>query len=166
MEKTTKEKNGKTAALITTGELLKHWQGHRGLTRRVIEAFPEKEFFHHTIGGMRTFAEMTMELLGIAAPGLREIVTGETATLTEDFQHGNSKQKILDLWDRDTEEINGLWSKIGAEIFHDPIKTFGMYEGTVQSSIFYFIDNEIHHRGQGYVYLRSLGVEPPAFWDR
>jgi uncharacterized damage-inducible protein DinB len=30
----------------------------------------------------------------------------------------------------------------------------------------YWIDNEIHHRGQGYVYLRALGIEPPAFYDR
>jgi uncharacterized damage-inducible protein DinB len=30
----------------------------------------------------------------------------------------------------------------------------------------YFLDNEIHHRGQGYVYLRELGVEPPAFYQR
>jgi uncharacterized damage-inducible protein DinB len=30
----------------------------------------------------------------------------------------------------------------------------------------YAIDNEVHHRGQGYVYLRSLGIEPPAFYDR
>jgi uncharacterized damage-inducible protein DinB len=28
------------------------------------------------------------------------------------------------------------------------------------------IDNEIHHRGQGYVYLRALGIEPPGFYDR
>ena len=32
--------------------------------------------------------------------------------------------------------------------------------------LLYVIENEIHHRGQGYVYLRSLGIEPPAFWDR
>ena len=30
----------------------------------------------------------------------------------------------------------------------------------------YFIDNEIHHRAQGFVYLRALGIEPPFFWDR
>ena len=30
----------------------------------------------------------------------------------------------------------------------------------------YLIDNEVHHRGQGYVYLRELGVEPPAFYER
>jgi uncharacterized damage-inducible protein DinB len=29
-----------------------------------------------------------------------------------------------------------------------------------------FIDNEVHHRGQGYVYLRALGVEPSPFWER
>jgi uncharacterized damage-inducible protein DinB len=166
MEKSVKEKSEKTVQLITTTELLQHWQGHRGLTRKVLEVFPEKEFFSHSIGGMRTFAEMTMELLGIAEPGLREIVTGKTAELTEHFEHGNSKQKILELWDRATEEINELWTKIGPDRFHDKIKLFGMYEGTVQSSILYFIDNEIHHRGQGYVYLRSLGIEPPAFWDR
>lgn len=43
---------------------------------------------------------------------------------------------------------------------------FGQYEGQAFSSILYFIDNEIHHRAQGTVYLRSLGIEPPAFWNR
>jgi uncharacterized damage-inducible protein DinB len=44
---------------------------------------------------------------------------------------------------------------------------FGMkYPGVVHDLILYVIDNEIHHRGQGYVYLRALGIEPPAFYDR
>ena len=34
-----------TAQVISKENLVKHWQGHRALTRRVIEAFPEKEFF-------------------------------------------------------------------------------------------------------------------------
>jgi uncharacterized damage-inducible protein DinB len=32
--------------------------------------------------------------------------------------------------------------------------------------ILYVVDNEIHHRRQGYVYLRALGIEPPAFFER
>jgi uncharacterized damage-inducible protein DinB len=32
--------------------------------------------------------------------------------------------------------------------------------------VLYVIDNEVHHRGQGYVYLRALQIEPPAFYDR
>ncbi|MEH6764709.1 MAG: DinB family protein [Aequorivita antarctica] len=156
----------KTAQVITSEDLLKHLQGHRNLTRRTIEAFPEKEFFNHSIGGMRTFAEMAMELLGIAGPGIQEIVSGKSAPLDEKVEHGNSKAKILALWDEATEQINTLWPKIAAERFPENILLFGMYEGTVWSSIFYFIDNEIHHRGQGFVYLRSLGVEPPAFYER
>lgn len=152
--------------VITASELLEHWQGHRSLTRRVIEAFPEKEFFNYTIGGMRTFADITMELLGIAGPGIKEIATGKTAELREHFDHGNSKVKILQLWDEATEIINKYWADVKPERFHETIKAFGQYEGKVYSSIFYFIDNEIHHRGQGYVYLRSLGIEPPAFWER
>lgn len=163
---TTVEQNKNVAQVVTPSELLKHWQGHRDLTRRVIEAFPEKDFFKHSIGGMRTFAEMTMELLGIGDPGIKELATGETAPLNEHFDHGNSKAKILELWDKATKEINTHWAQLKTERFQESVKIFGQYEGTVLSSIFYFIDNEIHHRGQGYVYLRSLGIEPPAFWDR
>jgi uncharacterized damage-inducible protein DinB len=73
---------------------------------------------------------------------------------------------LLQLWDAATEEINALYLLIPAERFHERINLFGQYENTVWASIFYFIDNEIHHRAQGYVYLRSLGIEPPPFWDR
>ena len=153
-------------SVITPEELLEHWQGHRRLTRRVIEAFPEDKLFSHTIGGMRPFAKIVAELLAIAGPGLREIATGEQAELFEGIDFGNSKEEILQLWDETTEEIDALWKQIPGERFHEEIKTFGEYEGTVISSILYFIDNEIHHRGQGYVYLRSLDIEPPYFWER
>jgi len=43
---------------ITSAQLLEHWQGHRNLTRRVIEKFPEDQMFSFSIGGMRTFAEL------------------------------------------------------------------------------------------------------------
>ena len=152
--------------VITPSELLKHWQGHRGLTRRTIEAFPEEAFFNYSIGGMRTFADMVMELLGIAGPGIKEIATGEIQELIEEVDHGNKKAKILELWDEATDEINTYWAQIKPEQFQQNIKIFGQYEGTVWSSIFYFIDNEIHHRGQGYVYLRALGIEPPFFYER
>ncbi|MBU2947771.1 DinB family protein [Zobellia uliginosa] len=156
----------KVAQVILSSELLAHWQGHRALTRKLIEKFPEKDFFEYSIGGMRTFAEMIQELLSIGGPGTKEIVTGVTTVQNEHIAHGNSKQKVLELWDKETKEINENWSKINISRFHEEIKSFGLYEGTVQSAILYFIDNEIHHRGQGYVYLRSLNIEPPMFWDR
>ena len=162
----TVEKQQETAQVITSSQLLEHWQGHRRLTRKVIDAFPEKEFFTHSIGGMRPFAQMVMELLGIAVPGLQEIVSGKTSKFEEGRDPGDSKAKLLQMWDDTTVQIDVLWKEIPLERFQEYVKLFGQYEGTVQSHIFYFIDNEIHHRGQGYVYLRSLGVEPPFFYDR
>ena len=58
------------ANILTNEELLNHWQGHRTLTRKLIEAFPEKELFEFSIGGMRPFADLVKELLSIAVPGL------------------------------------------------------------------------------------------------
>ena len=155
-----------TASVITSAELLEHWQGHRRLTRKLIEAFPEKEFFEYSIGGMRPFAKMVQELLAVSAPGIRQIVGGQVEKLNEQLSDTNSKADILALWDKATEDINHYWSQLTDERFHDTILAFGKYEGTVWYSILYFIDNEIHHRGQAYVYLRSLGVEPSPFWER
>jgi len=152
--------------VVTPQELLNHWQGHRALTRRVIEAFPEKDFFNFSIGGMRPFAALTMELLGIAVPALKEIVSQQTGELNEQLDESLSKEDILQQWDRATDDINSLFAQIPIERYHETINLFGKYENTIWSSIFYFIDNEIHHRGQGYVYLRALGIEPPPFWDR
>jgi uncharacterized damage-inducible protein DinB len=50
---------------LNTSELLTSWQGNRALTRRVIAAFPEKELFEFTIGGMRNFAALVQELLAM-----------------------------------------------------------------------------------------------------
>ncbi|HEX8039413.1 MAG TPA: DinB family protein [Chryseosolibacter sp.] len=77
-----------------------------------------------------------------------------------------TREDLLAIWDRTTEQINSLWPHITAERFQEVIKMFGQYEGPVYWSILYFMDNEIHHRGQGYVYLRSLGITPPMFWER
>ena len=155
-----------TASVITSKDLLEHWQGHRRLTRSVIEAFPEKEFFEYSVGGMRPFAAMVKELLAIAAPGIRQVVNGVAEELNEELDQVKSKTDILKLWDETTAEINRYWPQIPVERFSENILAFGQYEGTVWSTIFYFIDNEIHHRAQGYVFLRTLGIEPPYFWER
>lgn len=157
--------NQQQQPILTAEELLKNWQGHRGLTRRVIEAFPEKELFDFSIGGMRSFAGLSKELLAIAAPGLKEIVTGKSSPLEEENNTIKTKTDLLNAWDEATEQINVYWKQITPEGFRKVLKLFGQYEAPTINSIFYFIDNEIHHRGQGYVYLRALGIEPPYFWE-
>ncbi len=154
-----------TTEIISKEDLLKHWLGHRNLTRKVIAAFPEKEFFDFSIGGMRTFAQLTSELLAIGAPGLKSIVNRDS----RDFDDSNgykTKAEFLSKWDESTAEIVEYWDKLDSDEFHANFNLFNQYEFPVIQNILYFIDNEIHHRGQGYVYLRAIGIEPPMFWDR
>jgi uncharacterized damage-inducible protein DinB len=159
------------AGVVSTEILFNHWQGHRGLTRRVIEAFPEKELFEFSIGGMRTFAVLAMEIIDLTGPGIKGLATGDwgSSNLPHITGEGMPKTKaeLLELWDEATKRLETYWPQISAESYNNPVKAFGMYDGTILSSIWYFLDNEIHHRAQGYVYLRAIGgIEPPAFWDR
>lgn len=156
-----------TPQVISPLELLKHWQGHRALTRHVIVAFPEKDFFEFSIGGMRPFSKLTSELLSIAVPALKGIVNrAEKPYSEEETETLTTKAQYLQKWDEATEEINQYFKQIPIEDFEKTFNLFGQYEFPIIENIFYFIDNEIHHRGQGYVYLRALGIEPPFFWTR
>lgn len=153
-----------TPIVLTPEELLKHWQGHRALTRRMIEAFPEDKLFNYSIGGMRPFAKLAMEMLGMAVPTVKGAVTSKWESYSDEV--ATTKEGLLRQWDDATEKINALWSTIPPHRFQEVDLAFGQYKGTIWWILFYIIDNEIHHRGQGYVYLRSLGIEPPPFWDR
>jgi uncharacterized damage-inducible protein DinB len=149
---------------ITPDALLAHWQGHRRLTRRVIDAFPDDQLFTFSVGGMRPFGTLALEMLTMAVPMVRGAVSGEwNAPMNRDPR---PKAEVLRLWDESTKELNTLWAQIPPARFLETLTAFGQYTGVLHDLLLYVIDNEIHHRGQGYVYLRALGIEPPLFFDR
>ncbi|HEU5351590.1 MAG TPA: DinB family protein [Terracidiphilus sp.] len=150
--------------VINAETLLNHWQGHRRLTRRVIEAFPEDEIFNFSLGGMRPFSEMVWELIRMTIPVVDGVSTGKWAEFTG--EKPAVKSELLRLWDAQTAKLNEKFLQIPLRRFHEVDKAFGQWECAGLFTIQYAIDNEIHHRGQGYVYLRALGIEPPPFWER
>jgi uncharacterized damage-inducible protein DinB len=149
---------------ITPQALLDHWQGHRRLTRRVIDAFPDDQLFAFTLGGMRSFGELSMEMLSMAEPMVRGVLSGDWNTSWN--RDPLPKAEILRRWDEATAQLNELWAQIPPEKFAESMVAFGQYPGRAHDLILYVIDNEVHHRGQGYVYLRALGIEPPPFYER
>jgi uncharacterized damage-inducible protein DinB len=150
-------------SFISPEGLINHWQGHRRLTRRVIDAFPDDKLFTYSVGGMRPFGELAIEMLGMAVPMLEGVVTDKWNWSMPQIK---SKSDLLDQWDNATEQLNQLWKQIPAEKFHTKMTAFGQYTGIAHDLLLYVIDNEIHHRGQGYVYLRALGISPPPFYER
>jgi len=155
-----------THTLLNSQALLDHWQGHRRLTRRVIEAFPEDKLFSFTVGSMRPFSEMVKEFLKMTEPIARGVATGEWKERSRELDSVRTKAELLRLWDEATEKLNAIWPTIPAHRFAEVDKAFGQWESSGVNIILYGIDNEIHHRGQGYVYLRALGIDPPPFWER
>jgi uncharacterized damage-inducible protein DinB len=149
--------------VVTPEQLLDHWQGHRRVTRRLIAAFPEKELFEYSVGGMRPFAKLATELLGMAVPIARGVATGQWIESKVEVEN---KADIIRMWDAQTAELDRIWKTIPMHRFQEEDTAFGQWKMTGIAMILYGIDNEVHHRGQGYVYLRSLGFEPPAFYDR
>ena len=63
--------------VIPHDALLEHWQGHRRLTRRMIEAFPDDQLFRFSIGGMRPFSAMALEMISMAGAGIQGLATRE-----------------------------------------------------------------------------------------
>lgn len=158
-----------TDTFITPDALLEHWQGHRRLTRRVIEAFPEDKLFaFQPAPPMRPFGALALEVVHMVAPTLEGLAAGKwnNPDWEEIARSRSTKADVLALWDETTEALQARWKRLPAATFHDVHNVFGYMTEPGSTVVLYLIDNEIHHRAQGYVYLRLLGIEPPAFPER
>ena len=147
--------------------LLRQWQSQRRLTRQLIDAFPEDELFEYKLGGMPSFAEMVMDLLGVTVPGLWGILTGEWKVIQNLARQEHrvlpaTKKSILWRWDQATELINTLWSQIPAKRFQETDRAFGSAEKRIELLILEWMDNEMLQRAQAFVYLSALGIKPGA----
>jgi uncharacterized damage-inducible protein DinB len=156
--------SAESTPFITPDGLLAQWQGHRRLTRRIIDAFPEDKLFTFSIGGMRPFGELAMEIINMGVPMVRGAVSGDWSASSS--REPRPKQEVLRLWDENTEQLDRLWAQIPPQRFLETMTAFGQYTDALHNLILYVIDNEIHHRGQGYVYLRALDIAPPPFYER
>ena len=158
-----------TRTFITPEALLTHWQGHQRLTRRVLEAFPEDKVFTFTPAPpMRSFGALALEVIGMIEPTLHGLQTGawETPDLDRLQETRPTKAELLALYDKTGEALREEFSQISEASFHETHTAFGQWKMKGNELILYLIDNEIHHRAQGYVYLRLLEIEPPPFYER
>ncbi len=149
---------------MSPATFLQHWQGHRRLSRRVIEAFPEDQLFTFSVGGMRNFGELAWEMHGVADYMLTGFAT-DTWAKPEWGAPQKDRAVLLAAWD-------DLTTRMDAQLPGVPSARYAenkpLFWGTMpaHAAMIYAVDNEIHHRGQGYVYLRALGITPPPFYER
>lgn len=104
-------------SFISSSALLEHWQGPRRLTRRVIDAFPEDRLLGYSVACLRPFGTLAMELISIAEPMVRGIVTADWTRL--EHPPASSKDEVLRLWDESTLALDRLWPHIPPERFQE-----------------------------------------------
>lgn len=154
--------------MMDPAQLFAILEGNRRLTIRVVEAFPEQELFGYAPAEpLRPFADMIKEILGIEDAYVRGAATGEW---TYAPKHGGvtTKAELLAACEEVRGETRALWERVTAERLRTEEKDgfFGDFSQSNFDRFQYALENEIHHRGQGYTYLRMLGIEPPAFYER
>ena len=89
------------AVVLTSDVVLNHWQGHRRVTRRLIEAFPDDKLFTYSLGGMRTFGELAMEIITMGVPMVRGTITGQWENNRD--RGPRPRAEVLGLWDESTQ---------------------------------------------------------------
>lgn len=155
--------------LLTPPRLLESLEGNRRLTLRTIESFPAEALFAYTpTEPLRPFAEMVKEILGLETALVRGVATAQWVFEPEAFTAVKSKQELLVACEAVRRQTLGYWPQVTAERLAavEPDPFFGGGEQRLFDRLFYALENEIHHRAQGYTYLRLLGIEPPPFWER
>ncbi|MFZ5824880.1 MAG: DinB family protein [Bacillota bacterium] len=154
--------------LLSPSRLLEIMESNRRLTLRTIEAFPEDALFRYKPAEhLRPFAEMVKEILHLELAYVRGVATGEWVH-EQPYQVVQTKEELLRACGAVREYSLAKWHKVTAERLQavEPDPFFGGGEGSLFDRLFYAIENEIHHRGQGFAYLRMLSIEPPFFWER
>jgi uncharacterized damage-inducible protein DinB len=155
------------ADLMTPAQLHEILEGNRRLTVRTLQAFPEHDLFSYAAPGMRPAADLFKEIIEMERAFLRGIATGEWvyAATTKEIA---TKEGLLEAFGTLRTQTLAWWEKITTDrLLALADDGFGWGPPMVNlNRVIYGLENETHHRGQVYVYLRQLGVEPPAFYER
>jgi len=160
--------------LVTRDRFFEAWEANRRLTLKTIEAFPEDKLFGYTpVEPLRSFGSMLLEVAYLELDYMRGIATGEWVLTSPSKAFAQrpgaeSRAKLLDLFHEVRGRTRDWWAGVTVErlLTTEPDPFFGAPPDMMIQRLEYAVENEIHHRAQGYVYLRLLGIEPPAFYDR
>ncbi len=150
-------------------ELLEQWNGHRNLTLWVARAFPpDKLCTYAPVGPLRTFGAMLDEIARIEQAYMRGLAEDRWSYDPQDPPAPADAAAAVAFVEEAHAYTRSVWDRLPADMLLAPRKDpffFGDAKRPYDWLV-YCVENEIHHRGQGYIYLRELGVEPPPFYVR
>ena len=153
-------------SLLTPAELLAHWLEHRRLTRRVLAAFPDDQLFTFVPAPpMRSFGELAWEVHLQTDQVRAGLVEDNWNTRIEVWVPFTLRSDLLSVWNALSIRLKDELPGVPPQRYARTVNCHRAGESGLAAA-FGEIDNEVHHRGQGKVYLLLLGTAPPDFWER
>ena len=154
---------------MNQASIQRNWDYFRqcaGIALRAVEALPDGSLDQHPVAGMRTPKELVVHLFSM----VREFPIAVREGAVRDYDEAKLAAGIADkaalvafcrdAWKDGDAAVAALTdAQIGGTV-----KTpWGDHHGFVMMQI---LNDELwHHRGQLYVFLRALGVEPAMLYD-
>ncbi|MEE9555492.1 MAG: DinB family protein [candidate division Zixibacteria bacterium] len=145
---------------MTKAAILKYWENVRKLTLKMFDFFPEDRFDFKPTETVRTVAEQFDHILVVELFTRIGILTGEWNATALEVDRNLDRAYLRNKLYNEHKKTMGMLRLLPEGRFMRTYDTlFGELTGEV--AIYEAIDEEIHHRGNLYVYLRMLGIEPP-----
>lgn len=145
---------------MTKSSILKYWENVRKLTLRLLDLFPEDRFDFRPAETVRSVAEQFDHILVVELYTRIGIVTGEWSLAPFSSERDRSRKTLRDKLYNEHKKTIGILRLLPEGRYLKMYETpFGSLTG--EAVIYTAIDEEIHHRGNPYTYLRILGIEPP-----
>ncbi len=145
---------------MTKTALLRYWHNVRRLTLKLFEHFPENNFSYRPVEAVRSVAEMFDHILIVELYTRIGLITGEWNLALFEGERNLDRAYLRNRLYNEHEKTLGMLRLLPEGRFMRTYETpFGEVTGEV--AIYVAIDEEIHHRGNLYTYLRLLNIEPP-----
>ncbi|UCC81233.1 MAG: DinB family protein [Candidatus Zixiibacteriota bacterium] len=145
---------------MTKSAILKYWENVRKLTLTVFDLFPQDKFDFRPVADVRSVAEQFDHILICELYARIGLLTGVWDISAFSGERDLSRNRLRDKLYSENKKTLGLFRMLPEGQFMKVYETpFGAISG--EALIYETIDEEIHHRGNLYVYLRLLGIAPP-----
>jgi uncharacterized damage-inducible protein DinB len=145
---------------MVKSSIIKYWNNMRRLTLRSLDTFPDDKFEFRPVDGVRNVAELFDHMLEVELYIRKGLLHGDWIRLPYLGPVSSEKQVMRQHLVREHERTSEMLHELPEGRFMKLYETpFGRISG--EGQIYVAIDEEIHHRGNLYTYLRILGIEPP-----
>ncbi|MFN8548719.1 MAG: DinB family protein [Candidatus Eisenbacteria bacterium] len=133
-----------------------------GMTRKLVEQFPEDKMQFRPVAECRTVAELVGHLYGFLVDAQLTAQKGEQV-MTPEVKLA-TKAEALAFMDSQVAKAFEIFSGLNDAQFAKSIEAYGeKFQGWQFLTFAY--DEHWHHRGQLTVYLRLLGIQPIMIYD-